>query len=116
MDAISAMKPIPFRGLCVACVGLFVAGVLPPAALEGAASDPQKETVEIFSRLHTVDRVIPSMEGEPDEEPFFLEKTDAPELLWVTAGKVSVVDAQTSSTQPPEMLCHSHLMFPFWNF
>ncbi len=76
----------------------------------------QPYTVEAFSKPHRVDRIIKSMEGETDDEPFYLLKTERPELLWVTGGKVEVVDANTNRPQPPEMLCHSHLMFPFTNF
>jgi len=74
------------------------------------------DTVEVFSKTHRIDRVIKSMEGEPDDESFRLFKAEKPELLWVTTGNVQVIDANTQISKPAEMLCHSHLMFPFANF
>jgi hypothetical protein len=76
----------------------------------------KEETVVVYSPARRIDKVIKSMEGEINEHFFSLLPNAKPELLWVTSGDVTVVDAETSALQPPEMLCHSHLMFPLRDF
>src|SRR5258706_6862018 len=80
------------------------------------AGSAHAETIEVYSKQHQIDRVIKSMEGTVDDENFSLLKSDKPELLWVTASRVMVVDANTHVPESADMLCHSHMMFPYANF
>jgi len=90
---------------------LALASEAQPDALKKTKSHSDRfHSFEILSKMHTVDRVYPSMKGPSDTQFFKLEDVTKPELLWLKSVKVDILDKQGES-QSSEYLCHSNLYF-----
>ena len=88
--------------LCLLSVGTPVSS----AADEGLAEKLHRR--EIISKVHTIDRVYPSMKGPSDTQHFQLDDGSEPELIWLRSARVDVVDGQ-GEPMSSEYLCHSNL-------
>jgi hypothetical protein len=74
------------------------------------SDDEKLRTREIVSKVHTIDRVYPSMKGPSDTQYFRLADTAEPELVWLKSARVEIVDS-LGVAQSSKYLCHSNLYF-----
>jgi hypothetical protein len=92
--------------------------LLPVAALAATScqraaqvSLPVHQRVGLSPRLH-IDRIIHSMEGPSAETTFSLEEGGPRELVWITAYRTEVVDADGQSARGlSQFMCHNNLDF-----
>lgn len=78
-----------------------------------ARSRPSVEALvhEHLSEVTKVEDLYPSMFG-PEETILDMKLTERkPELIWVTGYRADMVDAEASSLQPDELMCHNTLSF-----
>ena len=92
------------RVLCLLSAGTSVSS----AANEGHAE--KLHSHEITSKVHTIDRIYPSMKGPFDIQHFQLDEGSEPELIWLRSARVDVVDGR-GEAMSSEYLCHSNLYF-----
>ena len=90
--------------LCLLSVGTSVSS----ATNEGLAEKLHRR--EIISKVHTIDRVYPSMQGPSDTQHFQLQDGSEPELIWLRSARIDVVDGRGEPISS-EYLCHSNLYF-----
>src|SRR4051794_4003455 len=85
--------------------------LLPAAiAILAAASifaAPAEQSKQFISPIYTIDKIYHSMEGPSSVERIYLGDPNAPaELLWVTGIRTEMVDADGTTPQLPELMCH----------
>ena len=93
--------------LWVLCL-LSVVTSVSSATSEGLAEKLHRR--EIISKVHTIDRVYPSMQGPSDTQHFQLQDGSEPELIWLRSARIDVVDGRGEPISS-EYLCHSNLYF-----
>ncbi|NJL65939.1 MAG: hypothetical protein HC894_02115 [Microcoleus sp. SM1_3_4] len=83
-------------------------GARRPPQAEGAPTAPRLTTT-VLSQLYTIDRKYRSMSGPWSQEKVLLERSERPELLWITGYRAEMVAADGTTAQPAELMCHSNL-------
>jgi hypothetical protein len=92
----------------LACLLIFLIGA---AAVATAAKRKEKlYKIELISKSHTLDQVIPSMQGPTDTQHFSLSTKSGPELVWLKSTRVDIID-EAGDAISTEFLCHSNLYF-----
>ena len=90
-------------------VAVFVELMGAGSAHAGAA-DP-RHMVTLYSEALSLDRKYASMEGPSFVQRVYIASQPEPELLWLTAIDVSVVDGDDDAKMmPAELICHSNLV------
>jgi hypothetical protein len=69
------------------------------------------QSKEIISSKYHIDDRYPSMRGPSGFDHAVLLETEAPELLWITGYKTTVVDAKSKEELSQEFMCHANLDF-----
>jgi hypothetical protein len=86
------------KSLSVAVIAILMAAAVPAAPTESK---------QFLSPVYTIDKIYHSMEGPSSVDRIYLGDPNAPaELLWVTAIRTEMVDADGTSPQLPELMCH----------
>jgi len=68
---------------------------------------PAEQSKQFISPIYTIDKIYHSMEGPSSVERIYLGDPNAPaELLWVTGIRTEMVDADGTTPQLPELMCH----------
>jgi len=68
---------------------------------------PAERSKQFISPVYTIDKIYHSMEGPSSVERIYLGDPTAPaELLWVTGIRTEMVDADGTTPQLPELMCH----------
>jgi hypothetical protein len=68
---------------------------------------PAEQSKQFISPVYTIDKIYHSMEGPSSVERIYLGDPAAPaELLWVTGIRTEMVDADGTTPQLPELMCH----------
>jgi hypothetical protein len=71
---------------------------------------PAGQSKQFISPIYTIDKIYHSMEGPSSVERIYLGDTSAPaELLWVTGIRTEMVDADGTTPQLPELMCHVNI-------
>ncbi|MGH9422287.1 MAG: hypothetical protein ACRD3J_20080, partial [Thermoanaerobaculia bacterium] len=84
-------------------LGVAVIAILMAAAVHAAPT----ESKQFLSPVYTIDKIYHSMEGPSSVDRIFLGDPNAPaELLWVTAIRTEMMDADGTTPQLPELMCH----------
>ena len=72
-----------------------------------AFAAPGQQSRVFTSPVYTIDKIYHSMEGPSSVERIYLGDPNAPaELLWVTGIRTEMVDADGTTPQLPELMCH----------
>jgi len=72
-----------------------------------AVAAPAQQSKQILSPVYTINRIYHSMEGPSSVERIYLGDPNGPaELLWVTGIRTEMVDADGTTPQLPELMCH----------
>jgi hypothetical protein len=88
------------RRFLVATIAILTAG----AAL---AEGPAAQSKQFLSPVYTIDKIYHSMEGPSSVERIYLgDPGGTAELLWVTGIRTEMVEADGTSPQLPELMCH----------
>ena len=102
------------RGWAIA--GLIVVAGATAWALHAPAPGPTEaeiaavtQTVDIYSKVFTVEDKYRSMMGPLDRVEGSLSDADPPELLWITGYRAVMVDAEGDDPLPQEFMCHANL-------
>lgn len=86
------------KSICIALIAILMAA---------AVSAAPTESKQFVSPVYTIDKIYHSMEGPSSVDRIYLGDPNAPaELLWVTAIRTEMVDADGTSPQLPELMCH----------
>jgi hypothetical protein len=85
-------------------------GISGSAAADGGGPGEPLQRREIISKVHTIDRIYPSMKGPSDTQYFQLGEGSEPELVWLKSTRLDIVDEQ-GEPMSSEYLCHSNLYF-----
>ncbi|HXH38484.1 MAG TPA: hypothetical protein VNN08_07640, partial [Thermoanaerobaculia bacterium] len=84
----------------------FTGAVIALSAAAALAAPPGL-TRQFVSPVYTIDKIYHSMEGPSSVERIYLGDPNGPaELLWVTGIRTEMVDADGTSPQLPELMCH----------
>jgi len=76
-------------------------------AAASALATPAEQSKQFLSPVYTIDKIYHSMEGPSSVERIYLGDPKAPsELLWVTGIRTEMVDADGTTPQLPELMCH----------
>ncbi|MEA2343600.1 MAG: hypothetical protein QOF63_1769 [Thermoanaerobaculia bacterium] len=76
-------------------------------AAASALAAPAEQSKQFLSPVYTIDKIYHSMEGPSSVERIYLGDPSAPsELLWVTGIRTEMVDADGTTPQLPELMCH----------
>jgi hypothetical protein len=76
-------------------------------AAVSALAAPAEQSKQFISPVYTIDKIYHSMEGPSSVERIYLGDPSAPaELLWVTGIRTEMVDADGTTPQLPELMCH----------
>jgi hypothetical protein len=82
-------------------------------ALAALATPPtaaaQARSLEVLSKVYTVDRKYRSMEGPMSTQTVQLAQAPLPELLWITGYRALMVGEDGRSPMSQEFMCHSNL-------
>src|SRR5262249_52483897 len=70
-----------------------------------------EQTKVVLSDVYTIDRKFKSMEGPQSSQQIYLVDVSTPELLWITGFKTEIVDADGTTPELPEFMCHANLDF-----
>jgi hypothetical protein len=85
---------------------LLVAAIAILAATSALAA-PAEQSKQFLSPVYNIDKIYHSMEGPSSVERIYLGDPNAPaELLWVTGIRTEMVDADGTTPQLPELMCH----------
>ncbi|MDP9362183.1 MAG: hypothetical protein M3P29_12120 [Acidobacteriota bacterium] len=94
--------------LIVASIGAFIGATI--AILTAAAplaAAPAGQSKQFISPVYTIDKIYHSMEGPSSVERITLgDPNGTAELLWVTGIRTEMVDADGTTPQLPELMCH----------
>ncbi len=72
-----------------------------------AFAAPVEQSRQFISPVYTIDKIYHSMEGPSSVERIYLgDPNGTAELLWVTGIRTEMVDADGTSPQLPELMCH----------
>lgn len=83
---------------------LVTMAILAAASLFAA---PAEQSKQFISPVYTIDKIYHSMEGPSSVERIYLGDPNAPaELLWVIGIRTEMVDADGTTPQLPELMCH----------
>jgi hypothetical protein len=75
-----------------------------------ALAAPSEQSKQFISPVYTIDKIYHSMEGPSSVERIYLGDPNAPaELLWVTGIRTEMVDADGTTPQLPELMCHVNI-------
>src|SRR4029077_9991551 len=91
--------------LIVICVGGLSRGWRADATPE--------HTRVILSRVFTIDRIYPTMEGPLGLQSVTLEAHQPPERLWSTAFDTEILDANSGAPVSDEFMCHADMDLPY---
>jgi len=83
-------------------------GLLGVSASARAAKEATR-TVEVLSKVYTIDRKYPSMKGPQSTQSFWPADRKTPELLWITGYRAVVVGPKDTAPVSQEFMCHSNL-------
>jgi hypothetical protein len=76
-------------------------------AAASAIAAPAEQSKQFISPVYTIDKIYHSMEGPSSVQRIYLGDPSAPaELLWVTGIRTEMVDADGTTPQLPELMCH----------
>jgi hypothetical protein len=76
-------------------------------AAASAFAAPAQQSKQFTSPVYTIDKIYHSMEGPSSVERIYLGDPNGPaELLWVTGIRTEMVDADGTTPQLPELMCH----------
>jgi cyclophilin family peptidyl-prolyl cis-trans isomerase len=64
---------------------------------------------QVLSDVYKIVKKYKSMEGPAGAQTIYLEDKSKPELLWLTAIKTEVVDADGKKLMSPELMCHMNI-------
>jgi hypothetical protein len=79
-------------------------------AAASALAAPAEQSKQFISPVYTIDKIYHSMEGPSSVERIYLGDPNAPaELLWVTGMRTEMVDADGTTPQLPELMCHVNI-------
>ncbi len=83
----------------VATIAILMAGT--------AIAAPPELSKQFVSPVYTIDKIYHSMEGPSSMQRIYLGDPDATaELLWVTGIRTEMMDADGTTPQLPELMCH----------
>lgn len=75
-----------------------------------ALASPAEQSKQFVSPVYTIDKIYHSMEGPSSVERIYLGDPNGPaELLWVTGMRTEMVDADGTTPQLPELMCHVNI-------
>ena len=76
-------------------------------AAAAAFAAPAEQSKQFVSPVYTIDKIYHSMEGPSSVERIYLgDPNGTAELLWVTGIRTEMVDADGTTPQLPELMCH----------
>ncbi|MBN4050218.1 hypothetical protein JYT28_00520 [Desulfobulbus sp. AH-315-M07] len=112
------LSSLVFVAICLAaCGGKGQLNARATTSLDTSNLAQQNQAVpvykrEILTKRYHIDQKYKSMMG-PDtlEKIYLLEKSPAPELLWIVGYKAMVVDAAGKNEVSQEFMCHANLDF-----
>jgi len=106
----SPLTPLLALWSVLACSVLSDSGGVPPA--EAATPQiAQVHTKTVTSKRYHIDQKYASMRGPYGFDGVTLWESDAPELLWITGYRTTVVDAKSGEPLSQEWMCHANLDF-----
>lgn len=100
------MNPVGRERICYQTLLMMGLCIVGPSLAE---AQERVHTVEIFSPAFQMDREYRSMQGPSDEQVLLLSKNQPPELLWITGYRAVMIDSQSQTPMPQELMCHSSL-------
>jgi cyclophilin family peptidyl-prolyl cis-trans isomerase len=85
----------------------FLEAILVILTAAAALAAPAEQSKQFVSPVYTIDKIYHSMEGPSSVERVYLGDSNGPaELLWITGIRTEMVDADGTTPQLPELMCH----------
>lgn len=93
--------------LPIAFIGAFIGAAVAILTTATVHAAPDGLSKQFISPVYTIDKIYHSMEGPSSVERITLgDPNGTAELLWVTGIRTEMVDADGTTPQLPELMCH----------